>query len=185
MRKNDESELNNLVKDCINEIKVLKNEINGLKNELEKCKKNKTDSQVNFEKQCYDSQQYVRRNNVEIAGIPDIYDNVLEEKVIEICDSIGIKVTKTDIEACHRMFRPDNILGPKKTIVRFVNRRIAEQLIDKRKNITSEIVQRIGFPSQSKIYINDNLCTYYRKLWQKCRELKAKKRVQFVSFASK
>ena len=39
---------------------------------------------------------------VEIFGIPDIFiDDVLEDKVIEILNLYNIRVTYSDIEACH------------------------------------------------------------------------------------
>ena len=48
--------------------------------------------------------QYVRRNNIEIAGIPNsVDDNNLEGKVIEILGKIDVKVTSDEIEACHRL----------------------------------------------------------------------------------
>ena len=48
--------------------------------------------------------QYVRRNNIEISGIPNsVVDDALEDKVISILEKIDVKVSKNDIEACHRL----------------------------------------------------------------------------------
>ena len=50
------------------------------------------------------TEQYSRRNNAEISGIPnDILDNDLEKKVIEICKDSDIVITSSDIEGCHRL----------------------------------------------------------------------------------
>ena len=39
---------------------------------------------------------------VEIFGVPDIFiDDVLEEKIIEIFNLCNIRVTYSDVEACH------------------------------------------------------------------------------------
>ena len=48
------------------------------------------------------AEQYSRRNNVEISGIPhEILDNNLEDKVIDICKDSGIEIGHMDIESCH------------------------------------------------------------------------------------
>ena len=50
------------------------------------------------------TEQYSRRNNAEISGIPnDILDNDHEKKVIEICKDSDIVITSSDIEGCHRL----------------------------------------------------------------------------------
>ena len=49
-------------------------------------------------------EQYGRCNNLEITGIPDnVSHSDLENKVVGILNSIDVKVTSADIEACHRM----------------------------------------------------------------------------------
>ena len=49
-------------------------------------------------------EQYGRRNNTEITGIPDtVQDNQLENKVIEILDAIGVEAKSADFEDCHRV----------------------------------------------------------------------------------
>ena len=59
-----------------------------------KEKKNSTNIEAN--------NQYGWRNNLEISGIPNfVEDDNLEEKVIKILGQIGVKVKKTEIEACH------------------------------------------------------------------------------------
>ena len=71
--------------------------------------------------------QYGRRESVEITGIPDTVEQKdLEEEVIKVYDAANVKVhgrslMPEDISACHRV-------GMKgKTIVRFVNRKFANE----------------------------------------------------------
>ena len=48
-------------------------------------------------------EQYTRRNNIEIPGIPStVHDNLLEDKVIDIFSQLNITISKSDIEDCHR-----------------------------------------------------------------------------------
>ena len=57
-----------------------------------------------LEKSQAETEQYSRRNNVEISGIPhEILDNNLEDKVIDICKDAGIEIRHMDIESCHRL----------------------------------------------------------------------------------
>ena len=57
----------------------------------------------------------------------------MAEKVVELCNDVGVMKEVTDIKACHRLFQKEsNNQLPKRTIVRFVNRRFAEDLLSKR-----------------------------------------------------
>ena len=48
--------------------------------------------------------QYNRRNNIEIQGIPtNILDELSEDKIIHIFISLNIDAEKRDIEHCHIM----------------------------------------------------------------------------------
>ena len=57
-----------------------------------------------------------------------------------------------DIEGCHRLFQKEsNNQLPKRTIVRFFNRRFAEDLLSKR-NISSTLdFNKQGFPRDTQI----------------------------------
>ena len=57
---------------------------------------------INLEKNQAKGEQYSRRNNVELSGIPNsICDEGLENNVINICKESGIDVDARDIEGCH------------------------------------------------------------------------------------
>ena len=48
--------------------------------------------------------QYVRKNNFEIQGMPaNVADDELEGKVIYIFSCLGIEMKGSDIEDCHRL----------------------------------------------------------------------------------
>ena len=59
---------------------------------------------MNLEQNQAKGEQYSRRNNVELSGIPNsICDEDLENTVINICKESGIDVDARDIEGCHRL----------------------------------------------------------------------------------
>ena len=117
-------------------------------------------------------EQYNRRNNLEIAGISDnIRDENLESEVIGILKDVGVSVTSRDIEACHRLPKSKSEHSknlPKRTILRFVNRKNVETALRNKKALKEK---RRG------IYFNENLCQNYRQIWFKCRDLHRNKRL--------
>ena len=76
------------------------------------------------------SEQYSRRNNIELAGIPNsIKDNVLEETIINICKEHGIDISPMDIEVCQRLPLSNAQANKdpshyKRVIVKFINRKL-------------------------------------------------------------
>ena len=127
-------------------------------------------------------QQYSRRNNVEILGLPDIFTgDRLTENVVELCNDVGVMIEFKDIEACHRLIQKEsNNQLPKRTIVRFVNRRFAEDLLSKR-NISSTLdLNKLGFPRGTQIYFNANLCGYNKELLGMYKELKKSGRINYL-----
>ena len=118
---------------------------------------------IESEKSQAKAEQYSRRSNVEISGIPhEILDNNLEDKVIDIYKDAGIEIGHMDIEGCHRLpLSRNNAGGTKRVIVKFVNRKHSEDVLRLKKIISS----------RSKVFISNSLCPYYRYLWDKCKEL--------------
>ena len=128
-----------------------------------------------LENEVIDLQQYIRRNNVEICGIPeDVSQNDLEKTVLKIAESIGVYISSNDIEACHRL-NTKNEKSPKKTIVRFVNRKFCDQmhlnkfkLRDNKGNTRSKLKD---INIHGKIFINSNLCPYFKFIWGRCKRI--------------
>ena len=53
---------------------------------------------------------------------------------------------------------------------------IKQQKRSKNKSII-EINKAVNFPEETKIFINESLCPYYRGLWNKCKKLRDKQKV--------
>ena len=71
--------------------------------------------------------QYTRRNNIEIQGIPArVKDEHLENKVIDIFRCLKISIDPSDIEDCHRLGNST----PKNTIVCFVNCKFCKKALE-------------------------------------------------------
>ena len=132
---------------------------------------------VQTEINLYKQEQYQRRNNVELSGIPEsITPDKLEDKVVDILEAINIKANKNDIEACHRLGRKGDT-GPRRTIIRFVNRRSCEQIMLKKRNL-ADINRRALELGENAVYANYSLCNAYRSLWYNAKKLFHASRIQ-------
>ena len=82
-----------------------------------------------IEKQSHMTQQYTRRDTIEVVGIDtSIESESLEKKVCDIFGDIGVPTLPNDIQACHRLW------DGKRTIVKFVNRKSANDILKKKAN---------------------------------------------------
>ena len=107
------------------------------------------------------SEQYSRRNNIELAGIPNwIKDIVLEETVISICKEHGIDISPMDIEACHRLPLSNAQANKdpnqcKRVIVKFVNRKLPERLLQIKKTISSMSYNHLNITG--RVFVNTSV----------------------------
>ena len=167
-------------------ITEIQTEIVTIKEEVAKgmsiCHKQRTDLTA-VERELIDLQQYVRRNNVEICNLPEsIKDDDLESTVIDIGKAVDIDIKRRDVEAVQRLKPRKNENGPRRTIVRFKNRKICEALLRSSKEFHKSATQEKANLSD-KIFINSNLSNYNRLLWGKSKALlKGNKIHKFWSF---
>ena len=113
-------------------------------------------------------EKYKRRNNIDIQGIPpQIPDEKLEEKVIEVSSAMNIAITKNGLEDYHRLGK-----SSKSTIVRFVNRKHCNAILSKKFETSKIDKSKLGFESNVKLHVSENLTPYNQTLAWKCRELK-------------
>ena len=121
---------------------------------------------VQTERQCQENAQYSKRECLEIIGIPaSVRDDVLEEKVCGIFQEFGVEVGQRDIQAYHR-------IKSNRNIIKLSNRKVCLQVLRANKRLKDLDGTTLNLPSDSKIFINESLCGYYRGLWNKCKRLK-------------
>ena len=104
------------------------------------------------------SLQYMRRDTIEITGIPaDIGNQNLEEEVVKIYKKAGVEINdknldSPDIQACHRNGKK-NI-----TICKFVNRKFAREGLVCGRNQGTDIYGTLP------VYINTSFCPEFKFL---------------------
>ena len=92
--------------------------------------------------------------------------------MIEILGEMGIdQVTTHDIEGCHRLPMRKGCTN-KPTIVKFVNRKLPESIMGRRRTLKDKNFNDIGLSSNSKIFVNINLSPAFKSLDYFFRKLK-------------
>ena len=158
----------NILEILMKENRKLRNRVTVLEDETDHI----YDKMYELEKVAYNMNQYGRKNNIEIRGIPDgVTDDALETTSIHILSNLFDTHidADTEVEACHRL--KGGIEGSKDTIIKFCNRNRSDKV--KNNRLKAKILDLREFGIAKKcLYINDNLCLYYKSLAYKCRALK-------------
>ena len=88
----------------------------------------------------------------------------LKSKVCDFFYKIGVTVTENDIEACHR-------LKGDKTIAKFCKHKMHQNVLHKKRSLKRVKPSDAGLSGETPLFINESLCSYYKGLWSKCKEL--------------
>ena len=122
---------------------------------------------VTIERQCWANGQYSRRECLEVARIRQQVDEKnLETKVLSIFQKIGCTIDATFIDDCHRLGKNDvRVIG------KFTRRKNCKQIFKIKKDLRDLNMDDLDLPRDTKIYINQSLCPYYRILWSKAKRL--------------
>ena len=191
---NLENNKDEIIQSSNNEVSSIQNRVDKLESQVYLLE----DALINNEIKINNTDQYSRRNNIVIQGITQsIKYTDLEDKVINVLDKVNVKVTKNDIEACHRLG------DSRKTIVRFVNRKHSLEALkhkkmlisvdltsiglDKNKNLfcikTSDYNNKIAFhyPGFRRKRLIDSMWAYSRKVFIKIQDNGNKEKIKHLS----
>ena len=83
----------------------------------------------------------------------------------KIWNTLYVKFGENRIEACHRLTKSD------RTIVKFSRIKNFQHLMRIKEGLKDLNPTNLSFPEDTKIYVNDSLCPYYRGLWNECKKL--------------
>lgn len=170
--------MSNKVDESTNLMKEIKSELAAVKKENESLRAMNTalDGEVKSLKDRVRSlEQYSRKNNIEISGIPETPKENVNSIVKDVGTALGVDLQGTDISTAHRVpsFRKDR---PPPLIVQFARRSVRDTLINKfreRKVMTAQQINA-ALPAQN-VYINEHLSPenklFLSKLKQKCKDI--------------
>ena len=162
-------QVNDLKKENI----ALKKEVLDLKSALQKsndkCEADRED--LGWTMQSIDElEQYTRKYNLEIHGIPEVEEENLCEQVVKLGNLLNVNIQRSEIDICHRT-ASNNSGKPRPIIVRFRSYNAKRYLYAARKHLRG-MDPGEHFGGTEKIYINENLTRYRRDLFAKVRKYK-------------
>ena len=169
---------NNVIRLILEDNKKLKQRVVNIEEINRKLEDDLADMEIEIAKQ----DRYSRRNNIEIGGIPDKFDDdQLEEVAIAILNKLEVNCVSNDLEACHRLplTKKEKTSGhPKRSIIRFVNRKFGELALTSRKKLKDMDLSSVHEDLRNlKITIGDNLGPYDVSLLGMCKHLYSKKKI--------
>ena len=156
---------------------VAKNANTVLKKEVKRLQKDviemRDDIDFNY-KRDVEQNQYTRRENIELVNIPSSVEDInLKETVVTMLNNFfNEPISKRDISTCQRLY------DKKKTIIRFLNRDYATEMLDKADTIKEFDFADI-FTMGQRIYCNCNLSPESKHLYWKLKMLKSDGYVAF------
>ena len=163
---------NDLIKLIIDKDSALEDLIARI-DKLEKwlSEKNHADKVIDLERQLYAQQQYSRRETLEFVGIPEsVADKNVEAKVIELCGAASVTVSERSFHAVHRL-KNRNIV-----IAKFLHRKDAIQVLRNKKKLRdTDAATKKRLNVRGKVFVNESLCTPFRRLFGICNGLFKKK----------
>ena len=124
-------------------------------------------------------EQYGRREMIEIAGIPRLEDENVEQTVIKLCSHLNSTIEDTDIEAAHRISSRESA----SIIVKFKSRKMRNHVYKMRNMLKSMTTHSIGIAEErasSRIFINESLSKRNKELFAKTQEFRKSRHYKFL-----
>ena len=188
--------------DFLNEIKRINKQNSQLMQKMKNLEQIVTkfdNQQTNTEKQLEELEQYGRRENLEIHGIP-LADNEDTGKIVQnVAKALKVQLSKSDISTSHRLFNSNlndqhqKLLNhrdqqpsamrrnqPPPIIVRFCNRDKRNEMFSKRlklKSVSNEIYPK---PNAEILAIRENLTKFRKFLFSEANKVKHAMCYQFL-----
>ena len=153
-------------------------EHNNLKTQVSKLEDSVSELTCQFSKQ----QQWVRQQNIEIIGVPELNNEDIPGIIIKIAKHAGVSLHHHDIEFTNRITPRQNIKDrPRVIVCKLKNRLLKDSIISglkKTRGITSQDIDISG--RINRIFVNDHLTPQNRYLLKKSKQLATEKAYKFV-----
>ena len=113
-----------------------------------------------------DIEQYSRKFNLEIHGIPERKEEDITQIILDLADTIDADVREEDIDICHRLYKAEGKARP--IILKFTNYDSKYEMYSKRLRLR-KVDNREKFGVE-RVFINENLTSRRALLYSKVRK---------------
>ena len=110
-----------------------------------------------------DIEQYSRKFNLEIHGIPERKEEDIAQIILDLAEAIDADVREEDIDICHRLYKAEGKARP--IIVKFTNYDSKYEMYSKRLRLR-KVDNREKFGVE-RVFINENLTSRRALLYSK------------------
>ena len=105
-------------------------------------------------------------------------NTVLEETMRGVFKKVDVEIDERDVQACHCLKEKE------RNIAEFVNRKGCLKVLRVKKELKSFDPTELDSRENTKIFVNERLCPYYRGIWNKCKKLRAVQKIhQFYTIS--
>ena len=174
---NQNDDLNKSYKSALLSTKQQKQSITELNKRTDVLMKQSCEDEIKID----ELEQYDRRQNLELQGVPEMPNEDVTQITIKLASSIGVDLDKEEISIAHRLpqkkrigkTRSNNDKKHPTIIVRFVSRTKRNEIYARR--FKAKDVETFPVENMENLYINENLTQRRKRLFwitkQKAKEL--------------
>lgn len=139
--------------------------------ELEKNLQASQERIIELENEFGTHQQWLRMNNLEISGVPEMNNESITNVAIQIASHAGVILQSGDIEFAHRVQPVKAVPGrPKNIIVKLRQRLHKDEIISGLRKTKGVYTSDLGYKGDSKkLYVHDHLTPLNKKLLKDCK----------------
>lgn len=157
----------------ISELKKTLSDVKNVNQEMKKENNRLTNEVKTLRHELTELQQYSRRNNLEIKGIPPAPSENLISVMTSICHLLSTEFDESDVEAIHRV--PSKNKDEPNIIVKFASRKVRDSILKKAKKQRLNTTLLSFDDHENPVFINEHLCPAIKILLGKARKAKKEK----------
>ena len=147
-----------------------KEEISNLKSQAAALKTQEIKDSIKVD----ELEQYWRRQNLEIVGVPEKEDENTNAIVLEVAKMLDVDIMSSHISTSHRLPKKKansrNNSGSSPIIVRFTSRDIRKQIYANRKKARFVDLKNFSVSDTKNIFVNENLTPTRKQLFWKTKQ---------------
>ena len=147
-----------------------KEEISNLKSQAAALKTQEIKDSIKVD----ELEQYGRRQNLEIVGVPEKEDENTNAIVLEVAKMLDVDIMSSHISTSHRLPKKKassrNNSGSSPIIVRFTSRDIRNQIYANRKMARFVDLKNFSVSDTKNIFVNENLTPTRKQLFWKTKQ---------------
>jgi len=155
----------------LNAYKTKMDEVEKKVEVLEKVKEEKDNIIHDLSLRMREAEQYARKCNIEIVGIPEQRNEDLKAIMANIASALNVAHSAGDIDVVHRVPSHSHGNAPPKIIAQFSSRSKRDEWMDKKRQVPPIIASDVcNSTSTQKVFLNTHLCKEWKDLLWKAKQ---------------